>query len=467
MFRLSLIFSLFLLPAMGGKPNVLLICVDDLRPELKSFGVGHIHSPAMDGLAASGRGFKRHYVQVPTCGASRYALLMGKYAVDSKLRENDALMSVAGQEDTEPFSLPKQFRKNGYRTVAIGKISHYPGGLGGKDWADTEKVEMPGSWDSNIMPTGPWKTPQHAMHGYSDGKHRIPGNSPVLEHKEGDDLEYTDGWIAREAMTQMDDLAKKKEPFFLAVGIMKPHLPFACPKSYLDIYKDVKLPPIPHPNKPEGLSTWHGSGEFFGNYKKGCDPRIDSVCADEIRKSYAACVSYADAQVAKILAKLDELKLSENTIVVLWGDHGWHLGEHGVWGKHTLFEESLRSTLIIRAPGMEKSGMMSDAVVETVDIYPTLCELTGVPVPQGLSGKSLKPQLSNPEIAGDIAMAFWKQAVSIRTPQYRLIRHPKKDGDFQYELYDHTTPEGETKNLAESKPEIVKELNALMEERMK
>lgn len=465
MFRIPFLFSLLLLPVMGEKPNVLLICVDDLRPELKSFGVEYIHSPAMDSLAASGRAFKRHYVQAPTCGASRYALLTGIYGSTSKLRSNDALMSVAGQADTEPYSLPKQFRNNGYRTVAIGKVSHYIGGLGGKDWADAEKVEMPGAWDVSMMPTGPWKTPEKAMHGSANGQPRVSGKTPVNEHIEGDDLTYMDGWTAREALSQMDDLAGKKEPFFLAVGFLKPHLPFGCPKAYLDLYKDVKLPPIPHPEKPTGLSTWHASGEFFGNYVSG-DPRTDPACADEMRKSYAACVSYSDAQVAKILKKLDELKLTENTIVVLWGDHGWHLGEHNVWGKHTLFEESLRSPLVIRFPGMVKTGIASDAVVETVDIYPTLCELAGVDVPQGLSGKSLKPQLSNPTEAGDVAMSFSPQAETIRTAQYRLIRHSQNNKQFGYELYDHTSAEGETKNLAEEKPEVVKELSALMDERI-
>lgn len=450
----------------GAKPNVLLICVDDLRPELKSFGAEYIHSPAIDSLAATGRAFKRHYVQAPTCGASRYALLTGKYGTSAKLRSNDALMSVAGQADNVPFSMPRQFRENGYRTVAIGKISHYPGGLGGKDWADPAKVEMPESWDLNLMPTGPWKTPQKAMHGLSDGVPRVSGACPVNEHKEGDDFRYHDAWIARDAEAQLNELAGKKEPFFLAVGLIKPHLPFVSPKSYLDIYKDVKLPPIPHPEKPTGLSTWHGSGEFLGNYVSA-DPRTDPACADEMRKSYAACVSYTDAQVAKILKQLDELKLTENTIVVLWGDHGWHLGEHGVWGKHTLFEESLRSPLVIRFPGMEKSGKMSDAVVETVDIYPTLCELAGIPVPSGLSGKSLIAQLSQPDAAGDVALGFSTKAETIRTAQYRLIRHTQKDGKFGYELYDHTTPEGETKNLAETKPEIVKELSVLMDERIK
>jgi iduronate 2-sulfatase len=466
MFKSLMWLMVFCVSAYGAKPNVLLICVDDLRPELKSFGAEYVHSPAMDSLVASGRAFRRHYVQAPTCGASRYSLLTGKYGSSGKLRSNDALMSEAGQADAAPFSLPKQFRTQGYRTVAVGKISHYPGGLGGKEWSNPEEVEMPGSWDLNLMPTGPWKTPQKAMHGLSDGVPRVSGACPVNEHKEGDDFRYHDGWIARDAVAQLDELAGKKEPFFLAVGLIKPHLPFACPKSYLDIYKDVKLPPISHPEKPTGLSTWHASGEFFGNYVSA-DPRTDPACADEMRKSYAACVSYADAQVVKILKKLVELKLMENTIVVLWGDHGWHLGEHGVWGKHTLFEESLRSPLVIRFPGMENSGKMSDAVVETVDIYPTLCELAGIPVPEGLSGKSLKAQLSNPDAAGDVAMSFASQAETIRTAQYRLIRHSKMNADFAYELYDHSSPEGETKNLAETKPEIVKELNALLDAKLK
>jgi iduronate 2-sulfatase len=467
MFR-SLILSAFLgVYAFGAKPNVLLICVDDLRPELKSLGADYIHSPAMDSIVKSGRAFTRHYVQAPTCGASRYSLLTGKYGTAAKLRSNDALLSVAGKADTEPFNLPRQFRTQGYRTVAIGKISHYPGGLGGKDWNDATKVEMPGSWDLNLMPTGPWKTPQKAMHGLADGKPRISGACPVNEHLEGDDFRYHDAWIGKEALSQLDDLADKKQPFFLAVGLIKPHLPFACPKQYLDLYKDVKLPPIPHPKKPEGLSTWHGSGEFFGNYVSE-DPRTDPAVADEMSKSYAACVSYVDAQVELILKKLDELKLTEKTIVVLWGDHGWHLGEHGVWGKHTLFEESLRAPLVIRYPGMAKPGELSDAVVETVDIYPTLCELAGISIPDFLSGKSLIKQMENPVAEGDVALGFSPKADTIRTAQYRLIRHlGKKEGELAIELYDHTSAEKETKNLAETKPEVIKELLGLLDERMK
>ncbi len=452
--------------AFAEKPNVLFICVDDLRPELKSFGADYIHSPAMDSLVESGRAFTRQYVQAPTCGASRYAMLTGKYATTAAQRDNNALISSAGKSEQQPFSMPRQFRENGYRTVSIGKVSHYPGGLTGKDWNDPAKPEMPGAWDLSLMPTDPWKTPEKSMHGYAGGVPRKGGVTPPFEHKEGDDMTYTDGWITREALKQMDDLAKKDQPFFLAVGIMKPHLPFACPKSYLDIYKDVKLAPIPHPQKPQGLSTWHPSGEFRQYNSNGHDAWTDAEYADQLRHSYAACVSYADNQVAQLLANLDKLGIRENTIVVLWGDHGWHLGEHAVWGKHTLFEEALRAPLVIRYPGMEKAGEKSDAIVETVDIYPTLCELSGVPKPDGLSGKSLVGFLKDPSMKGSSAFSYWKGNETIRTPQYRLIRHNSEGADPSYELYDHTGNDGETTNLADEKPEVVKELDALIDAKM-
>ena len=462
------ILSLALLStAFAEKPNILLICVDDLRPELKSFGAQYIHSPAMDSLAASGRAFTQHYVQAPTCGASRYVLLTGKYGVKSGLRGNNALADSAKDADKEPHSMPRYFRENGYRTVAIGKVSHYPGGLGGEDWNDPEKPEVPGGWDISLMPTEPWGTPRKAMHSYAGGKTRERGVTPANEHVEGDDLTYTDGWITRESLKQMDELSAKEEPFFLAVGIMKPHLPFACPKKYLDLYEGVELPPISHPEKPEGLSTWHGSGELLGQYNTaGRDPRTDPAYADELRRSYAACVSYADAQVAQLLERLDKLGLAENTIVILWGDHGWHLGEHSVFGKHTLFEESLLAPLVIRAPGMKSPGFATGSMVETADLYPTLCELTGLQTPEGLSGKSLVDNLANPAAPGRPAISYSGKAETIRTDTHRLVRHHLKDG-LAFELYDHSAADGETTNLAEEEPALVAELDGMLDERLK
>ena len=464
----SLLLSLVLLtPAFSEKQNVLFICVDDLRPELKSLGADYIHSPAMDSLVESGRAFTRHYVQAPTCGASRYALLTGKYGVRADLRGNNAPMSASKDADKATHSMPRQFRENGYRTISIGKVSHYPGGSGGKGWNDHDHPEMPGSWDVSLMPTGSWKNPEEAMHSYDDGKSRKgwgKKDSPAYEHKEGDDMKYTDGWITREALSQMDSLSEKKEPFFLAVGIMKPHLPFACPKSYRDIYDGVTLPPIPHPEKAKGLSTWHGSGEFFGQYNHNDrDPRKNLAYADELRRSYAACVSYADAQVAQLLAHLEKTGLARNTIVVLWGDHGWHLGEHSVWGKHTLFEESLLAPLVIRTPGMEKPGEKNNTIVESIDIYPTLCELTGFPTPDGINGKSLVESLLDPSTKEGTAISNKGNTETILTDKYRLIRRPKG----KTELYDHTTPAGETNNLSGTIPDIEEKLTHIIDEEMK
>jgi iduronate 2-sulfatase len=465
MIKIAALSLALIAPAFAAKPNVLLICVDDLRPELKSLGAEHIHSPAMDSLVKTGRAFTRHYVQAPTCGASRYTLLTGKYGKSGAQRGNDALMAAAKDSEKQPFSLPRQFRENGYRTVSVGKVSHYPGGLGGKDWNDPKKTEMPGSWDVSVMPTGPWETPEKAMHGYADGVPRGAG-TPLSEHKEGEDLRYTDGWITREAIAQMDSLAEKKEPFLLAVGIMKPHLPFACPKSYLDLYEGAKLPPIPHPQKPAGLSTWHKSNEF-NRYSRGDrDPWTEPDYADEIRRSYAACVSYADAQVAQVMWRLEKLGLAENTIVVLWGDHGWHLGEHAVWGKHTLFEESLLAPLVIRAPGMKQPGAKTDAIVETIDIYPTLCELAGVPTPDGLSGNSLSKHLANPATPGGEALSYFNANETIRTDRHRLIRHNEKGKPPAFELYDHGTLEKESQNIAAENPELVRELAEMLDAKL-
>ena len=192
------------------------------------------------------------------------------------------------------------------------------------------------------------------------------------------------------------------------------------------------------------------------------NPNEDAEFALEVRKHYAGCVTYADALVGRLIDRLDALKLRDNTIIVLWGDHGWHLGEHAIWGKHALFEESLRSPLIIAAPRMAAAGKPTQAVVETLDIFPTICELTGLKTPAGLNGQSLMPILVDPSKKGHAAFAYRGSAQTIRTDTHRLIAH--RDGEL--ELYDHTTPAGETKNLAETQPEQAAVLLKQLHERL-
>ncbi len=445
------------------KPNVLLICVDDLRPELNCYGVNYIRSPNIDKLSAAGRTFRYHYVQAPTCGASRYTLLTGRYGGAG----NDALFARAATLKKNPASvppsMPEWFRKNGYTTVSIGKVSHHPGGRGGADWDDPAQPEMPEAWDRHLLPAGVWQHPRGWMHGLANGEIREKsGAMDVFQAKDGPDSIYPDGVAVDVALAQLGELAADKKPFFLAVGILRPHLPFGAPAKYLAPYANIELPPTPHPNKPEGQTTWHNSGEFmkYNRWKK--NPNTDADFAIQVRKHYAACVTYADVQVGRVMTKLRETGADKNTVVILWGDHGWHLGEHAIWGKHALFEESLRAPLIITYPDMKSPGQSTDSMVETLDIFPTLCELTGLPKPGFVNGVSLKPILDDPAAPGHPAIAYKGSAQTVRTPTHRMVLH--KNG--YAELYDHTTEAGETKNIAENHPEIVARLTKTIRDRL-
>ena len=304
-------------------------------------------------------------------------------------------------------------------------MSHHPGGRGGPDWDDDTRPEMPDSWDRHLMPTGPWRHPRGAMHGLARGDiRRVPGEMALFQSEPGPDTLYPDGLVAEEALRQLETLADGEPPFFLAVGLIRPHLPFGAPAQYMTPYADAEPPPIPHPNKPAGKTTWHGSGEFMKYDRRGRDPRADAAFATAVRRHYAACVTYADALAGRILGRLDELGLRDDTVVVLWGDHGWHLGEHAVWGKHTLFEESLRSPLIVAHPALPAPGTPTRAVVESIDLYPTLCDLAGLPVPAFLDGESLRPILHDPAAPGDAARSYTPSARTIRNRRVPADRPP-------------------------------------------
>lgn len=456
--------------AAAAKHNVLLICVDDLRPELACYGASYIHSPNIDRLASKGRVFRRHYVQAPTCGASRYALLTGKYPKGSNNVLFDRASRMKSKSKVTAPSMPAWFRQQGYTTVSVGKVSHHPGGRGGERWDDEAIPEMPNSWDRHLLPAGAWQDPRGWMHGLANGEIRLDSQAKrgglemdVFQAIEGPDSIYPDGVSIDEALKQMDSLTvDEEEPFFLAVGILRPHLPFGAPARYRKLYDDAVLPETPHSTKPAGKTTWHGSGEFMKYDRWGRNPNNDAEFAIEVRKHYAACVSYADAQVGRVMSRLQKSGAADNTIVVLWGDHGWHLGEHAIWGKHALFEESLHSPLIVSCPDIDQPGEATDSMVETLDVFPTLCELTGLSIPDFVHGVSLCPLLENPAAAGHASVAYRSQAQTIRTDSHRLILH--KNGHA--ELYDHTTAENETKNLAEENPELVSELSQQLKARL-
>ncbi len=454
--------------ALGAeRPNVLLICIDDLRPELNCYGVDTIQSPNIDRLASQSGMFVRHYVQAPTCGASRYAMLTGRYGGDS----NEALFQRAAKmKDGEKVSpsMPEWFRQQGYHTVSVGKISHHPGGLGGADWNDEAIVEMPQAWDEQICPAGEWQHPRGFMHGLAHGEIRTQAKSmAVFQSAAGGDNIYPDGLTTDEALRQLRSFSDTQQPVFLAVGILRPHLPFGAPAKYMQPYRDVTLPPIAHPEKPSGHTTWHNSGEFMQYQRWGRDPNQDAQFASEVRKHYAACVTYADAQVGRILEQLEAVGAKDHTIVVLWGDHGWHLGEHAVWGKHTLFEESLRSPLMIRMPDSASAVVKKfDTIVEAVDIFPTLCELAGLALPDFVQGESLARILRGEPATEQSAVSYFKQARSLRTDRYRYTEwQDRKTGKAtEVELYDHQNDPAENVNLAAKagSKEILQELARMM-----
>lgn len=437
------------------------LCIDDLRPELKSFGAKYVKSPNIDGLAKNGRAFYNHYVNAPSCGPSRYSMLTGTYGPYGNKAIFKRSASIKKGKKVNP-SMPEWFKNNGYTTVSLGKISHHPGGLGGKNWNDPNEIEMPNAWDKNLMPVAEWQHPRGAMHGLANGEIRggKPKTMDVFQSTKGEDTIYPDGHIANKAIDELEELSKGSKPFFFAVGLIRPHLPFGAPKKYLDMYDGVKIPETKHSEKPVGVSTWHKSGEFFryNTWKK--DPRKDKEFAKEVKKHYAACVSYADEQVGKILAKLKETGLDKNTIIVLWGDHGWNLGEHNIWGKHNLFEEGIHAPLIISYPEMKKCGKGSKAIVETVDIFPTLCDLTALSTPKFADGISLYSILENPKAKGHIAYAYKGGTSTIRTKRYRYTTSKKGD-----ELYDHKKDPFEVQNIANENPTLIKELQLLVKQK--
>ncbi|MGM0377096.1 MAG: sulfatase [Bacteroidota bacterium] len=455
-------------------PNILFIAIDDLRPELGCYGNDYIKSPNIDKLAETGAVFTNHFVQVPTCGASRYSMLTGILPKTRGHLGNDACSNfIAGKPETEvPETFIHHLRRNGYYTVGIGKISHHPDGLlyGYTDSVGTE-YELPHSWDEMLMDPGKWGTGWNAFFGYANGENRQSMDRQVKPYEKADvpDTGYPDGLMAKQALGKLGELAKKDEPFFLGVGFFKPHLPFNAPKKYWDMYNEDEIPLSPNPSIPENVhpASLHGSGEFNGGYQLGeekasLEGPVSDEYARKLRHGYFACVSYIDAQVGKLMEELEKQGLAENTIVVLWGDHGWHLGDHLVWGKHTIFERALKSAFVVNVPG-KTNGANIEKVVSTVDIYPTIMDLCNVEMPHENDGRSVVPLITDSMTNWEnAAYGYFKNGISLRTDRYRLTKY-FRDAEPVVELYDHQNDPNEAKNIAGEKPEVVEQLMPLWE----
>lgn len=426
--------------------NILFIAVDDLRPELNFYGAHHISSPNLDKLAGESMVFNRAYCNVPVCGASRASLLTGtrptRYRFLDARTQKDA-------DYPEAISLPLLLKQNGFATISNGKIYH-----NGKD--DNT------AWDSRWFPkenVRDYLLPNNAKEALDTGY------GPAFEAIEVTDSTYFDGKIAQKGIEDLRHLQHGDQPFFLALGFMKPHLPFNAPKKYWDLYDRNKIELPENYVQPETTpkQAFHKFGELRKYSNAPDEGEVSQELAKELIHGYYACVSYVDAQIGLVLDELRRLELEDDTIVILWGDHGWNLGDHKLWCKHVTFESSLRTPLMIKVPGTT-SGQTTDAITEYIDIYPSLAELVGLEVPKTVQGQSFVPLLNGEPQEKDWAVAKFKDAVTLIKGDLFYTEWTKDDGvAYARMLFDHKTDPLELNNLAEL-PEYQETVSLLAEE---
>ena len=483
-FRLLVVVMFGLLSAAcfaaERRPNVLFIAVDDLRPELGCYGSPFIKTPNIDRLARGGVVFDRHYVQFAVCIPSRVALLTSL----SPERTHQVYGPPVWEKVAGASAWGRTFHQRGYETISLGKIWHVEGGRSADEF-DVVKAEAGGRAygdPENQRKLAAWQSAKKKRGGNKGDSNDLAGESPIAEAFDAPDSDYIDGALADEAIAQLTRLKGGDKPFMLAVGFHKPHIPFVAPKRYWDLYDEKALPLAPHPDFPAGMPPIaHSGNPNFHNYTYGAHaplPRgapqaqvMPEESARWIRHGYFACVSFIDAQVGRVLDALERSGQAGNTIVVLWGDHGFHLGDHNLWGKQTNFETAARSPLIVRAPGRMAAGTHSSALVETVDLLPTLLDLCATdPLPL-TDGKSFAPNLLAPSQPGKDAVfhVFNRSAVppsavgsgakpqlvighAVRTAQHRLVDWRmgwNLSGErVAVELYDYARDPLESRNVA-------------------
>ncbi|MEC8825026.1 MAG: sulfatase [Verrucomicrobiota bacterium] len=432
-------------PAVSeDKPNILFISVDDLAASLGCYGDLIAKTPHIDRLAATGVRFDRAYNQLPLCNPTRASVMTGMRPDRIKVYDLDRHFR---DEVPDAVTLSQQFMKSGYFAARVGKIYHYnvPASIG------TDGFDDPPSWLLTVNPKGRDKDEEDLI--FNAEPHRKISAALSWLAAEGTDEEQTDGMITTEAIKIMKE--KKDEPFFLGVGFFRPHTPYVAPKKYFNMYpiEEMRLPYAPVGDRDDIPTAAFAHNCPIPNYNLERDILLGAL------QSYYACVSFVDAQVGRLLDALDDLGIADNTIVVFWSDHGYHLGEHnGIWQKRTLFEQGARSPLIIRDPKAAGNGTASPRVVEFIDIYPTLTEAAGIETPSDLDGKSLAPLLENPIVEwnghaitqilrpADDRLETAVMGCSIRTDRWRYTEWA--EGASGIELYDHWADPMEFNNLA-------------------
>jgi len=437
-------------------PNILFIIVDDLRPEIGAYGNAIVHTPNIDRLAASGFLFENAFALVPVCGASRAAMLSGRKPTTNRFLSYDARLD---QDLPDAASLPGYFKEHGYHTLANGKVFDVS-----EDSAHvwSEPLWNPeGEWTSSVRRTTRHEDLQKA---YLDNPDGVKG--PPFERLDVDDADYPDGKLADKTVDDLKRLRDADVPFFLAVGFRKPHLPFNAPEKYWMLYDPTDFDlPSSYRDAPDGapFKAIHNSPELRNQYAGiPAEGLLEEKDALNLIHAYHAAVSYADAQVGKVLDALAEHGLADETVVVLVGDHGWSLGEHTMWAKKNLFDVALRTPVIIRDPN-RKNGRIN-AVTDLLDLFPTLTELAGLPTPPGLDGTSLVPALDDPtRTVKPASFSRWFDGESVRTARFRYTEWRNQAGEVTARmLYDLSIDPEETRNVAEVSAyrEVVLELSA-------
>ncbi len=417
------------------RPNILFLSIDDLRPELGAYGATEVKSPHMDRLAKEGMRFDRAYCQVPVCGASRVSLMTGMLPTSERFTN---YRSRADEDVPQAPTLPQVFREAGYATISNGKVFHTIEDTADRSWS--EPPWRPDGWGS--------RTPalKKTMERLSER-----GRGLIYEIADVPDSEYTDGRIAAKTIQDLQRFKQTGEPFMIFCGFYRPHLPFYAPKKYWELYDRDKIVMADNRYFPHGApqGDLRGSEEFWayhmGDYQVGSD-----AFHRMMRHGYLASVSYVDQMVGDVIQELERLGLRENTIVILWGDHGFHLGEHDFWGKHNTMHLSTQVPLILSVPGSEQS--QTSALVETSDLFPTLCELAGVTVPKTVQGQSFTPLLEKPDQnfreAAYSRFGIDRPGLAVISERYNYTWYPKSGAEM---LYDLEKDPDENRNVAGDK----------------
>ncbi len=416
----------------GGRPNVLFVIIDDLRPELSCFGVEGIQTPNLDRFAAEGMVFQRAYCQSAACAPSRASAMLGRRPDSTRVW---SLGEKFREIDPDAVTLPMHFAEHGYHTVSMGKIfhNHMPDrvsfiepDLRPAEYLTPEMIDRdPESFYvdddlkaelAQVRAARIEKNPGRYAGGWAYGK--------STEATEAPNESFYDGAQTKLALDKLGQLKDREEPFFLAVGYYRPHLPFSAPKKYWDLYDPEDIPAASNGFLPEGSPAMAMNSMYelracydLEDTQHPAEEQLPEATAKRLKHGYWACVSYIDACVGELLDGLEAMGLDDDTIVVVWGDHGWKLGEHGSWCKQTNYEEDTRVPLLIRAPGRHAAGASTDRLVELVDLYPTLSELAGLEVREDMEGDSFVPLLEEPD-------REWKSAAFSH-----YIRRPKNSPD--------------------------------------